>query len=191
MKVRVLQAASPLSAFLKASFSSTFCSHALVIALINYISLVALETEVRECITWVQRTKFMTESRQERKKEGWKEGWRKCLLRDQPCVRLASGDSNTSDAAGATILPFTTGEGDKRTLTKGMRERVWEGLACLHSPQAQQPHLQVQHLQMKARTKRWMFVSYYAGVKAPLKNCGFRLPRIMSSVRQKLIITVP
>lgn len=28
-----------------------FCSHALAIALINYISLVALETEVRKCIT--------------------------------------------------------------------------------------------------------------------------------------------
>lgn len=40
------------------------------------------------------------------------------------CVRLASGDINTSDAAGATILPFTAGEGDKRTLTKGKRERA-------------------------------------------------------------------
>lgn len=52
---------------------------------------------------------------------------RKWLLRDQPCVRLASGDINTSDAAGATILPFTAGEGDKRALTKGKQEREGEG----------------------------------------------------------------
>lgn len=37
-------------------------------------------------------------------------GFTKWLLRDQPCVRLASGDVNTSDAAGATIPPFTAGE---------------------------------------------------------------------------------
>lgn len=54
-------------------------------------------------------------------KKGMEEKW---LLRDQPCVRLASGDINTSDAAGATILPFTAGEGDKRALTKGKRERA-------------------------------------------------------------------
>lgn len=39
-------------------------------------------------------------------------------------------------------------------------------------PAGQQPHLQVQHLLMKARTKRWMFISYYAGVKAPLRQIG-------------------
>lgn len=68
-----------------------------------------------------------------------KGGWRKWLLRDQPCVRLASGDINTSGAAGATILPFTAGEGDKRALTKGKREKRVRGLACLHSPQANSP----------------------------------------------------
>lgn len=46
------------------------------------------------------------------------------MLRDQPCVRLASGDMSTSDAARTTILPFTAGEGDKHTLTKGKRERA-------------------------------------------------------------------
>lgn len=53
------------------------------------------------------------------------------MLRDQPCVRLASGDINTSDAAGATILPFAAGEGDKRTLTKGERERERESMRGL------------------------------------------------------------
>lgn len=60
-------------------------------------------------------------------------------MRDQPCVRLASGDINTSDAAEATILPFTAGEGDKRALTKGKRQKAWRGLARLHSPQASGP----------------------------------------------------
>ena len=46
-------------------------------------------------------------------------GRRKWLLRDQPCVRLASGDINITDAARATILLFTAGVGDKNTLTKG------------------------------------------------------------------------
>lgn len=48
-------------------------------------------------------------------------------MRDQPCVRLASGDMNTSDAARPPILPFTAGEGDKRTLTKESRERAGDG----------------------------------------------------------------
>lgn len=68
-----------------------------------------------------------------------KRGSGEWLLRDQPCVRLASGDINTSDAAEATILPFTAGEGDKRALTKGKRQKAWRGLACLHSPQASGP----------------------------------------------------
>lgn len=72
---------------------------------------------------------------EEKKKTGSGE-W---LLRDQPCVRLASGDINTSDAAEATILPFTAGEGDKRALTKGKRQKAWRGLARLHSPQASGP----------------------------------------------------
>lgn len=63
-RVHVLQTAPPLTTFLKAPFS-LFCSRALVIALINYISLVALETEVRECITRVERKK-------ERKRTGEK-----------------------------------------------------------------------------------------------------------------------
>lgn len=71
-----------------------------------------------------------------KRKEGIGEWW---LLRDQPCVRLASGDINTSDAAEATILPFTAGEGDKRALTKGKRQQAWRGLARLHSPQASGP----------------------------------------------------
>lgn len=50
-KVHGLQTAPPPATFLKAPFFTFFCSHALAIALINYISLVALETEVRECIT--------------------------------------------------------------------------------------------------------------------------------------------
>lgn len=94
-------------------------------------------------------------------------------MRDQPCVRLASGDINTSDAAGATILPFTAGEGDKRALTKGEREREHERAGLTPLPSGQQPHLQVQHLLMKARrTKTWMFVSCRAGVKATLKQIG-------------------
>lgn len=48
-----------------------FCSHALAIALINYISLVALETEVRECITWVQR------KRERKRKKSWEEARKK------------------------------------------------------------------------------------------------------------------
>lgn len=48
------------------------------------------------------------------------------MLRDQPCVRLASGDINTSDAARATILLYAAGEGDKHTLTKGKRESARE-----------------------------------------------------------------
>lgn len=64
---------------------------------------------------------------------------REWLLKDQPCVRLASGDINTTDAAEATILPFTAGEGDKRALTKGKRQKAWRGLARLHSPQASGP----------------------------------------------------
>lgn len=91
-------------------------------------------------------------------------------MRDQPCVRLASGDINTSDAAEATILPFTAGEGDKRALTKGKREKALRGLACLHSPQANSPIYRYQHLLMKARTKRLMFISYRAGVEAILKR---------------------
>lgn len=52
--------------------------------------------------------------------ESGREEWRKWLLQDQPCVRLASGDINTSDAAsGATILPLPAGVGDKGALTKG------------------------------------------------------------------------
>lgn len=81
-----------------------------------------------------------------RKKQGGGEAEKKkktrsgeWLLRDQPCVRLASGDINTSDAAEATILPFTAGEGDKRALTKGKRQKAWRGLARLHSPQASGP----------------------------------------------------
>lgn len=75
-----------------------------------------------------KKKEIMRRSKKERETESrgrvGKRGWRKWLLRDQPCVRLASGDINTSDAAGATILPFTAGEGDKRTLTKGKRERA-------------------------------------------------------------------
>lgn len=72
----------------------------------------------------------MRKSKQNRMKERGglkKKGRRKWLLRDQPCVRLASGDINTTDAARATILLFTAGEADKRTLTKGKRERAGEG----------------------------------------------------------------
>ena len=77
----------------------------------------------------------------------------KCLLRDQPCVRLASGDINTSDAAGATILPFTAGEGDKRPPHKRSEERM-RGLARLHStPSGQQPRSQVQHSPDESKNK--------------------------------------
>lgn len=75
--------------------------------------------------------------------ESEKTGLRKWLLRDQPCVRLASGDINTSDAAGATILPFTAGEGDKRALTKGPTEKRFRSLASIHSSPSLHPHFQV------------------------------------------------
>lgn len=75
--------------------------------------------------------------------ESEKTGLRKWLLRDQPCVRLASGDINSSDAAGATILPFTAGEGDKRALTKGPREKRFRRLASIHSSPSLHPHFQV------------------------------------------------
>ncbi|TNN50687.1 hypothetical protein EYF80_039137 [Liparis tanakae] len=52
---------------------------------------------------------------------------------------VALRDINTSGAAGATILPFTAGEGDKRALTKGKRGERVRGLARLHSPQADSP----------------------------------------------------
>lgn len=61
-------------------------------------------------------------------------------MKDQPCVRLASGDINTSDAAsGSTILRLPAGVGDKRAITKGSvgaGERGW--LASTH-PQANSP----------------------------------------------------
>lgn len=153
--------------YLKASpFLALLCSGALVIVLINYTSLVAVATEVRECAAPVQSER--EEGKKERKKEisrnqrrdrrmerveqekeggGEAKGEKKekrtrsgeWLLRDQPCVRLASGDINTSDVAEATILPFTAGEGDKRVLTKGKRQKAWRGLARLHSPQASGP----------------------------------------------------
>lgn len=74
----------------------------------------------------INHEKWHERIKKRKKGEGKKKGggYRKWLLKDQPCVRLASGDINTSDAAVATILPFTAGEGDKRTLTKGKRERV-------------------------------------------------------------------
>ena len=58
---------------------------------------------------------------------------RERLLRHQPCVRLASCDINTSDAAGATILPFIAGTVDKQDPTKGNEER-WRGLAFFTRP---------------------------------------------------------
>lgn len=137
----------PLLHFSKALVSLFFCSNALAIAVINYISLVALETEVKECIVWIQRKRNKScekeRKRQKERRKGWElrrnEGRRKWLLRDQPRVRLASGDINTSDAARATILPFTAGEGDKHALTKEQEGEHERGLACLHSPQASSP----------------------------------------------------
>lgn len=141
-------------------FLALLCSGALVIALINYPLLVAVATEVRKCATPLQKerkkereedlkkpkAKDRETYRAEQEKEGGgeakekkKRGSGEWLLRDQPCVRLASGDINTSDAAEATILPFTAGEGDKRALTKGKRQKAWRGLARLHSPQASGP----------------------------------------------------
>lgn len=137
----------PPFTFLKCSCFTFFCSNALAIAVINYISLVALETEVKECIVWIQRKRNKScekeRKRQKERRKGWElrrnEGRRKWLLRDQPRVRLASGDINTSDAARATILPFTAGEGDKHALTKEQEGEHERGLACLHSPQASSP----------------------------------------------------
>lgn len=57
------------------------------------------------------------------------------------------------------------------TLSQKEREHERAGLPPL--PSGQQPHLQVQHLLIKARrTKKWMFVSHCAGVKATLKQIG-------------------
>ena len=112
---------------------------------------------------------FNEKERRGRAKKKEKMERKKWMLRDQPYVRLASGDMSTSDAARTTILLFTAGEGDKRTLTKGRgRKQEMAGLPLL--PSGQQPHLQVQHLLMKARTKRWMFFFHQTGVKAPLKQ---------------------
>lgn len=123
-----------------------------------------------------------------------KRGWRKWLLRDQPYVRLASGDINTSDAAGATILPFTAGEGDKNA-HKRERGRELERTGLPPLPPGQKPHLQVQHLQMKARTKRWMFISCRAGVRAALKQIAKTVDLGRSALRlssaRKLIISEP
>lgn len=89
-------------------------------------------------------------------------------MRDQPCVRLTSGGFNTSDGAGATILLFTAGEGDKHSLTKG-RGSECERAGLPPLPSGQQPHLQVQHLQMKARTKGCVLISHCTGVHDSLK----------------------
>lgn len=48
------------------------------------------------------------------------------------------------------------------------REQEMAGFPPL--PSGQEPHLQVQHLLIKARTKKWMFFSCCNGVKAPLKQ---------------------
>lgn len=58
------------------------------------------------------------------------------------------------------------------TLSQKGRGRECERAGLTPLPPGQQPHLQVQHLLMKARTKKWMFISYRTGVKAPLKQIG-------------------
>lgn len=168
-KVQALQTAPPPVSTARASLFALFCSHALAIALINYTSLVAVATEVRKCTPRVQRRREgkkekeggsqETEKREERVQkagggEAEKTGFREWLLRDQPCVRLASGDINTSDAAEATILPFTAGEGDKRALTKGKREKALRGAGLPPLPPGQQPHLQVPAPPDESKNKR-------------------------------------
>ena len=114
-----------------------------------------------------ERRKKKKKKRRRRRRRRWwwgefeRRGWRrKWLLRDQPCVRLASGDINTSDAAGATILPFTAGEGDKRGRTKGNEGESVRGAGSPPlPPRPTAPFTGTAPPDEKQEQRGWMFIS--------------------------------
>ncbi len=100
-----------------------FFTHTPLLDLINYISFVALETEVRECrerklrdLTMERMRRWEPQKKEARKKDSRKKVWGG--REESAVVRLASGDINNDKAAGPDALPWTAGEEDKHMFTK-------------------------------------------------------------------------